>query len=453
VFTPRVLKDGSDSVGVLGALNRVYLNIGLFGEEWTRHFNPIIGGTPITPIKIATAQENSVYWQATEAQTPLMAQFLLKAGRPDKLADAPGGEAYLTDDQEVLNRGKVLFAEHCARCHSSKIPAPAPRIDAGRGCSGPSYLQCWNAYWNWTKTEEFKAKMRKIVLADDFLEDNYLSTDLRVPITLLQTNACSPLATNAIAGNIWDNFSSQTYKELPSVGTITVHHPITGKPWQYEMPAGGRGYTRPPSLISLWSSAPYLLNNTVGEFYPSPSVEARMHAFQSGIEQMLWPEKRDQDPVLGDKVPGLIDRTTHQSYLTIPHGFMPELLVKLFAPFRDELPWLFTPEGDIQIGPIPKGTPVGLLGNLDLRPDEASPFERIVHDFKLAALVIRITHNLRSLPENASDEQARQVFADLVEPLLELSKCPDFVVNRGHYFGSDLNDQDKRALIEYLKTL
>ena len=28
------------------------------------------------------------------------------------------------------------------------------------------------------------------------------------------------------------------------------------------------------------------------------------------------------------------------------------------------------------------------------------------------------------------------MFADLVEPLLELSKCPDFVVNRGHYFGT-----------------
>ena len=81
VWTPRVLKDGADSVGALGALNRVYLNIGLFSEEWTRHFNPFVGGTPITPIEITTAQENSSYWQATEAQTPLMALFFLKAGQ------------------------------------------------------------------------------------------------------------------------------------------------------------------------------------------------------------------------------------------------------------------------------------------------------------------------------------------------------------------------------------
>jgi len=40
VWAPHVLKDGADSVGVLGALNRVYLNIGLFSEEWLLHFNP-----------------------------------------------------------------------------------------------------------------------------------------------------------------------------------------------------------------------------------------------------------------------------------------------------------------------------------------------------------------------------------------------------------------------------
>jgi hypothetical protein len=34
-WTPRVLKDGSDSVGALGALNRVYLNIGLFSGYCT----------------------------------------------------------------------------------------------------------------------------------------------------------------------------------------------------------------------------------------------------------------------------------------------------------------------------------------------------------------------------------------------------------------------------------
>ena len=63
--------------------------------------------------------------------------------------------------------------------------------------------------------------------------------------------------------------------------------------------------------------------------------------------------------------------------------------------------------------------------------------------------------------------------ADVRGDLLALNKCPDFVVNRGHYFGTAqfnettgltedekafgtepvLSDGDKNALIEFLKTL
>src|SRR5205814_5691129 len=99
VKTLHVLEDGSDSAGLLGALNRVYLNIGLFSEEWLTHFNPVVGGKPITPIEIAVAQRNSAYWQATEAQTPATALFFLKASQPHRLKDAPGGAKYLRTDK------------------------------------------------------------------------------------------------------------------------------------------------------------------------------------------------------------------------------------------------------------------------------------------------------------------------------------------------------------------
>ena len=265
VWTPHVLKDGSDFVGALGALNRVYVNIGLFSEEWLLHFNPLVGGKPISPIEIAVMEKNSAYWQATEQQTMNMALFLAAASAPHHLVDAPGGASYLTEDAATVARGKVVFAETCARCHSSKGP-PRPEGANPAACAGPGYLECWNRYWAWTKTDAFKAQMRDIVNAPDFLDHNFLSADLRVPVTLLQTNACSPLATNALAHNIWDNFSSSSYKSLPSVGEITYYDSATGEPHQYKMPAGGRGYTRVPSLISLWSTAPFLLNNSVGPF-------------------------------------------------------------------------------------------------------------------------------------------------------------------------------------------
>jgi hypothetical protein len=470
VWTPRVLKDGSDSVGALGALNRVYLNIGLFSEEWMLHFNALVGGKPTSPVKIADARKNSAYWQATEQQTFATALFFLKSTAPHRLKDAPEGAKYLTQDRTVLNRGKAVFAETCARCHSSKLPKPAPGVDPPGGCAGPGYLACFNSYWAWTKTPEFKTKMREIVLAENFLDSNYLSTELRIPVTLLKTNACSPLATNALEGDIWDNFSSQSYKDLPSVGEIVVHDPVTGEPRKYRMPAGGRGYTRPASLISLWSTAPFLQNNSVGKFEPSPSVEARMRSFDSSIEQLLWPEKREKDEVLGDKVPGRIDRTTATSKLKVPAGYLPagSFLHKIRGPLERYLPWLFG-EGGIEIGPIPKGTPVNLLSNLN--PLSDNPAEKAAHEERVLAFLIKAKRDLKALPENPTDEDARRVFGPLVKPLLELSRCPDFVVNRGHYFGTSyfkpdpgldnadyfkdelpLGDADKRALIEFLKT-
>ena len=440
VWTPRVLKDGSDSVGILGALNRVFINIGLFSEEWLLHFNALVGGKEITPIKIEDAEKNSSYWNATVAQTADVALFFLKSAKPDLLKDAPGGSQYLTQDKARLNRGKAAFAERCARCHSSKIPEAPPNVDERN----------WEQYWAWTKTDDFKKKMTEMVLADDFLTENYLSTERRIPVTLLQTNACSPLATNAIAGNIWDNFSSQTYQTLPSVGKVTLHNPIDGTTFDYELPGGGRGFTRPPSLISLWSTAPFLLNNSVGKFRWEASVEARMDSFNDAIEKMLWPEKREKDPILGDKVPGFIYRTTATSYIKVAPGFLPPGLEKLLS-WGDWLhrffPWLFS-EGIIMIGPIPKGTPVTLLTNIDLESNRP----------ELVKVLLKMKADLKQV-EGASDEEAAKVFKNLVPDLLKVSKCPDYVVNKGHYFGTSffkeepaLSDDDKWALIEYLKT-
>ena len=455
VYSPRVLKDGSDSVGALGALNRVFLNIGLFSEEWLLHFNPLIGGKKVSPIEIAVARKNSAFWEATEAQTPDLALFFLKSTAPHLLKDAPGGQTYITKSAALLSHGKMVFAERCARCHSSKLPSPAAGMDPG-GCSGKDYLTCWNKYWEWTKTDDFKGKMRTIAAAPDFTENNFMAAEFRVPVTLLETNACSPLATNAIRDNIWDNFSSETYKDLPAVGEITFYDPVTGAPKQYKMPGGGRGYTRPASLISLWSTAPFLLNNAVGKFNSSPSMAARMDSFQDSIEQMLWPEKRAKDSVLGDKIPGMMDRTTTRSYLRIAPGYVPDNLKGLVSTGKRILPALFG-DGGVEIGPIPPGTPIGLLANLSVLAEDSDP---VAHDAKLLEVALKLKHDLESLPANASDDDARKVFMNLVQPLMDLSKCPDYIVNRGHYFGTSmfkqepgLSDDDKRALIEFLKTI
>ncbi len=507
VETPHVLKDGSDSVGALGALNRVYLNIGLFSEEWLLHFRAVVGGAPISPIRISTAERNSAYWRATEAGTPETALFFLKAAQPDRLpAQASGADA------AAIDRGKTVFADTCARCHSSKQPDGLKELAAmgSDRCTGPGYLDCFHTYWDRTRTADYKRRMEAIVHAPDFLDHNYLSTELRVPSTLLRTNACSPLATNAIRGNIWDNFSSESYKRLPSVGTITLQDPFTGADRQYRMPAGGRGYTRPPSLVSLWSTAPFLLNNSVGpdsvgaHLYGvgpaqgggydhdliDPSIEARQRVFQASIQQLLWPTTRNRDSMLPAVIRGKIDRTTQQSELRIPAGYIPQDLEPAVGFLGGLFPGLVQPapasrevygvdpkaaheaKKDIVLGPIPGGMPVSILANTQLRAESGKPWTILVHWVRVLKLAWLMNKDLRALPPNPTDEQLHRQFVNARAPLMELSKCPDFVVNRGHLFGTaefngpahltaderswgqeaPLSDTDKNALIAFLKT-
>jgi hypothetical protein len=423
---PHILKDGSDSVGITGALSRVFINIGQFHTEWIKHFNPMVGGRPNSPFPVAVAERESPYWRATAERVDDMAAFFLKGATPHLLEDAPSGQRYLAQDEALLDRGKRVFGENCASCHSSKLPASSAGI--GR----------FSAEWHtWTTTPEFKAKMVDMVMQPDFLDDNYLSTDQRYPVTLIGTNACSPLATNALRGEIWDNFSSETYKTLPPVGTIKVHHPLTGTLSDYQMPGDGRGYVRAPSLISLWASAPYFQNNALGLYNHDPSVRGRMAAFNDGIEKLLWPEKR-----LGF---GSVYRTSEESWLTVDERYLPHLLVNSLRVKGV----IAADERELRLGPIPKGTPINLLANIN--PELSFEPVRLARLLDVALKTKIVLRDIRQ--QGLTDEAATARLRVLVPDLLEVNKCPDFVTDRGHLFGTDLPDADKRALIAFLKRM
>ena len=113
----------------------------------------------------------------------------------------------------------------------------------------------------------------------------------------------------------------------------------------------------------------------------------------------------------------------------------------------------------LEIGPIPAGTPIGLLSNLPLISESRTPEDIVAYQAKLVDVIGKLKLDLATLPANATDEQARAMFANAVPKLMAISKCPDYVVNRGHYFGTDqfkqepgLSDADKLALISFLKT-
>jgi hypothetical protein len=258
----------------------------------------------------------------------------------------------------------------------------------------------------------------------EFLENNFLSNDKRYPLTKIETNSARAFATNAKTGHVWDNFSSLTYKELSPVDELEFFnpfdetHPIKFKPKDRNV---APGYYRTPSLVSVWSSAPLLHNNMLGKFTGDPSVAGRMEAFNDAVEKLLWPEKR-----LGKDS---IWRTQNDCSLHLRKEFVPKALRQ----FADR-------DGYITVGMIPQGTPVNLVANLE--PN----FQNIDVFLKIAEKLIKIK------TANPSREEAAAEFNKLIPELLAANKCPDFVEDKGHYFGTDLPDTDKRALIEYLKT-
>jgi hypothetical protein len=223
--------------------------------------------------------------------------------------------------------------------------------------------------------------------------------------------------------------------------------------------------------VSVWSTAPFLLNNRLGPFSADPSVEGRMKVFDASIRQLLWPEQRDHD----EHFDGYIVRTTERSFVKIPKRSIPVQLKSLI----DSLPAnpfgrLFDEDGSFKLGPIPKGFPIGVAASYqpiaDL--DRAPIREKTEHLSNFDRFIAKVVANFPNLDPSADDSKLLAWGANLREPLLKLSKCPDFVVNRGHYFGTakfnetdglsddekafgtepPLTDDDKRALIEIIKT-
>jgi len=428
IKVPHVLSDGADSMGLVMASTRVYVNEGSNWEKWvqTMALNPFDLKESIarnfTPREFDLIGEirkdpNSP-WMQTEARMPNLATFLatydsypLKDAReaPRAGKTTRNGQDYLTSDPAVLRRGKMAFAENCAGCHSSKQPPNLP--------SDP---------------EMRKEAWRQLVLRDDFLTDNYMSDDQRYPLSELGTNAGRAMGTNAMAGHMWGQMSSLTYKEMKeekvplqdhdvNFKPVDLYNPLTGK---YDINfVGSKAYYRTPTLVSIWATAPYLHNNSVGEFNGDPSIAGRMAAYEDGMSKLLWPERR-----LGI---GSVKVTTEDSSLP-----------DLFPLLKNLDPELAAFDFNSELLRIPKGTPINLLTNIN--PRDAKSVLQAYIEGVLDGRPTAEFNQLRTI--NHTKGQAA-----LVKRMLAVSTCPDFIEDKGHYYGHQLSDEDKRALIEYMK--
>jgi hypothetical protein len=152
--------------------------------------------------------------------------------------------------------------------------------------------------------------------------------------------------------------------------------------------------------------------------------------------------------------PSLIDRVGDRlapanqrepATITATTGFLPPSLHRVVGMGARFFPRFFDEDG-VRLGPIPAGTPIGLLANLLLLPESDDEDAREAHQDRVRNFILRFLR--RPLDLTGSTPESMET----IDELLALSKCPDLIVNRGHYFGSQLPDGDKRALIGFLKT-
>jgi hypothetical protein len=101
--------------------------------------------------------------------------------------------------------------------------------------------------------------------------------------------------------------------------------------------------------------------------------------------------------------------------------------------------------GPLSVGPIPAGTPVNLIMNINPEAPKG-----LLIDAGASLLRGSFLVSARGL----KDKEALAAFEkEAGLPLLKASKCPDFWMDRGHWFGEALSDEEKHQLIAFLKTL
>ena len=109
---------------------------------------------------------------------------------------------------------------------------------------------------------------------------------------------------------------------------------------------------------------------------------------------------------------------------------------------------------DLNIGPIPRGLPVDVVANIDAR--------KLLKDGYLAGAerllrALWLMHQIEELRANSANKAA--IEADVSGKVNELgsllhavSKSPDYVMDRGHYFAASLTPQEQQDLIDLLLT-
>ncbi|MDQ8023140.1 MAG: hypothetical protein REI94_14985 [Moraxellaceae bacterium] len=447
-----ILKGGEDSIGGLEAIQRVYFNIGSCSEQcWLnnlsdlRQLDPAQRNFGQTVFSIGQCRRDCPNFRAVEDRLANILDFFLSAeGNVADLHTArdkqrraanPKAAGYtrndLIDDLErefgkgAVARGKQVFGETCASCHSS-----VPDKDGGPFAS----RDVW-------------------ATNDKGMRVDWLGNDQATAVSEVGTYRCRSLHSNHMAGHVWQEYGSETLRGRGPDANVK------------EPANGGRGYYRNISLLNLWAHAPFMHNNAIGpdicgkpanaanDFARKrnldangklaaeqvactaydPSIEGRVALYRRSMEMLLNPAQRKPEGTLTDR--------------DIIQDMGPR-----FWNGKTEKPLI----GDGKVV-IPAGVPANFLTSMrhkdfivDLflaKRDKARTEARLGKELttELGALADRLV---------ADPSQFVKIIGEKSELIDQhYSHCTAVVENEGHRFGEGLPDSDKKALIAFLATL
>lgn len=452
-----ILKGGEDSTGAHEAIQRVYFNIGSCSEQcWVNHFtdmrqvDPEQRGFGQTPFNVGQCRRDCPNFRAVEDRLQNLLDFFASAesdeadlyvaranARRAKGAAGSYGRAELIADLDkefgkgAVARGQAVFAENCARCHSS-IPEAEGGPFKSRDFAAPN-----------------EAHPRKV-------RADFLGNDQATPVTEVGTFRCRALHSNHMAGHLYMEYGNETMRARPVVADI---------PEPDAMKNGGRGYYRNVSLVNVWATAPFMHNNAIGpevcgkpankenDFHRAryagennallasqpdcvrydPSVEGRFDLYKRSMAELLHPTSR------GRKI------TLTNADLLIDMGIRP-LEGKVEKPLH----------GFRQVK-IPMGTSAGYLNGLQ--------HKQLIGDLFLAkraparletAGKKALVPTLQAIADEVLKNPSR--FVEVLRQhhdfvAAHYQSCDQLVENEGHRFGEDLSEADKKAVTAFLATL
>ncbi|MGB4856396.1 MAG: cytochrome c [Candidatus Dechloromonas phosphoritropha] len=447
-----ILKGGEDSIGALEAIQRVYFNIGSCSEQcWVNHLtdlrqiDPEQRGFDQTPFNIGQCRRDCPNFRAVEDRLQNVLDFFVSAESDESdlyAARAKAGKpSYSRADLAIdldkefgkgaVSRGQTVFADNCARCHSS-LPESANGPFKNRDFAAPN-----------------EAHPRKV-------RADFLGNDQSTPVTEVGTFRCRSLHSNHKAGHLYMEYFSDTMRQRPIVADI---------PERDELKDGGRGYMRNISLVNVWATAPFMHNNAIGPeicgkpankdndfsrvryvgsdgkllasqpdcLRYDPTVDGRFQLYKLSMFELLHPKER------GSK------RTLTNSDLIIDVGIRP-LDGKAEKPLGGF--------GQVR---IPEGASVGFLNGLQHKQLVGDLFLAKRDPVKLEAAGKKdLVPTLQAMADEVLKHPAR--FVEILREQRDFlsanyETCTQEIENEGHRFGEDLSEADKKALTAFLATL